>query len=151
MRAVVQRVRRGSVSIDEVVVGQCGPGFVVLLGVGHGDGQKEANYLATKLAGLRVFEDSEGKINLSLLDLQPPGEVLVVSQFTLYADVKKGRRPSFVGAAAPEIASPLVDYFVAQLKAAGLAVQTGQFGADMLVQIENDGPLTLIMDTAELL
>ncbi len=151
MRAVVQRVRRGSVAVEGEVIGQCGPGFVVLLGVGQGDSQREADFLAAKLVKLRVFEDSAGKMNLSLLDLQPAGELLVISQFTLYADMRKGRRPGFGGAAAPEIAAPLVNYSLEQLRRTGLTIQTGRFGTDMVVEIVNDGPVTLIMDTAELL
>lgn len=149
MRAVVQRVKRGSVTIEGEMVGGCGKGFVILLGVGQGDGEKEASYLANKIANLRVFEDEAGKMNLSALDLQPPGEMLVISQFTLYADTRKGRRPSFINAAPPEIASPLVDYFVRLLRASGLRVETGRFGAEMLVSIENDGPVTIIMDSAD--
>ena len=149
MRAVVQRVKRGSVTIEGEMVGGCGKGFVILLGVGQGDGEKEASYLANKIANLRVFEDEAGKMNLSALDLQPPGEMLVISQFTLYADTRKGRRPSFINAAPPEIASPLVDYFVRLLRDSGLKVETGRFGAEMLVSIENDGPVTIIMDSAD--
>lgn len=149
MRAVVQRVKRGSVTIEGEMVGGCGKGFVILFGVGQGDGEKEASYLANKIANLRVFEDEAGKMNLSALDLQPPGEMLVISQFTLYADTRKGRRPSFINAAPPEIASPLVAYFVRLLRDSGLKVETGRFGAEMLVSIENDGPVTIIMDSAD--
>lgn len=151
MRAVVQRVKRGSVTVAGEVIGRCGPGFVILLGVGPGDGQKEADYLAGKIANLRVFEDNEGKMNLSALDLNPPAEMLAISQFTLYADTRKGRRPSFIQAAPPEIAAPLVDYFVERLRQAGLKVETGRFGTEMLVEIINDGPVTILMDTADTL
>lgn len=151
MRVVLQRVRQGSVSVGGEVIGQCGKGFVILVGVGHGDTRKEADYLAGKIANLRVFEDAQGKMNLSALDLEPKGEILLISQFTLYADVRKGRRPSFVDSAAPEIAAPLVDYLGEKLREAGLKVETGQFGAEMLVDIQNDGPVTIFMDTATLL
>lgn len=149
MRVVIQRVKRGSVTVGGEVVGKCGIGFVILLGVGTGDTTKEADYLAGKIANLRVFEDAEGKMNLSALDLTPPGELLVISQFTLYADTRKGRRPSFIHAAPPDVASPLVDYFVEKLRKAGLSVETGRFGTEMLVSLENDGPVTIIIDTAE--
>ncbi len=149
MRVVIQRVRRGRVSVSGETIGECGKGFVILVGVRQGDGQAEASYLANKVANLRVFEDEAGKMNLSILDLTPPGEILAISQFTLYADTRKGRRPGFTQAAAPEIAAPLVDYFVKLLVATGLQVATGRFGADMLVEIENDGPVTIIIDSAE--
>lgn len=149
MRAVIQRVKRGSVTIGGDIVGQCGQGFVILLGVGQGDGQSQADYLVGKIAGLRVFEDSEGKMNFAATELNPPGQMLVISQFTLYADTRKGRRPSFINAAPPDLASPLVDYFVEKLRATGLQVETGRFGADMTVEIINDGPVTIIMDTAD--
>lgn len=149
MKAVVQRVKRGSVSIDGQVVGRCDKGFVVLLGVGQGDTEAHADYLVNKIANLRVFEDAEGKMNLSALELNPLAEILVISQFTLYADTRKGRRPSFINAAPPAVASPLVDYFVNKLQTAGLHVETGQFGADMLVEILNDGPVTIIIDSTD--
>jgi D-aminoacyl-tRNA deacylase len=151
MRAVIQRVKRGSVTIEGEVVGRCGQGFVVLLGAGQGDGQKEADYLVGKIANMRVFEDSDGKMNFSALDLNPRAEILVISQFTLYADTRKGRRPSFTQAASPEIAAPLMDYFVEKLRQAGLTVATGRFGAEMEVEIINDGPVTILMDTADVL
>ncbi len=144
MRAVIQRVRRGQVSIGGQTAAEIGPGLVILLGVGREDGEAEARYLAEKIANLRIFEDSEGKTNLSVLDVG--GEALVVSQFTLYADTRKGRRPSFTDAAPPETASPLVDRFGALLAAQGVPTQTGQFGAHMLVAIENDGPMTIWME-----
>lgn len=145
MRAVVQRVRRGRVTVDGRVIAESGPGFVILLGVGHGDGEKQARFLVEKIAHLRVFEDEQGKMNLSILDTG--GSAIVVSQFTLYADTRKGRRPSFIDAALPEVASPLVDRFAALLEEKGVPVQKGEFGAHMLVEIENDGPVTIIFDT----
>jgi D-tyrosyl-tRNA(Tyr) deacylase len=151
MRVVIQRVRQGSVRVAGELIGQCGKGFVILVGVGHGDTRKEADYLAGKIANLRVFEDAQGKMNLSALDLEPKGEILVISQFTLYADTRKGRRPSFLESAAPDVAAPLVEYFTGLLRENGLKVETGRFGAEMLVDIQNDGPVTIIMDTADLL
>jgi D-aminoacyl-tRNA deacylase len=147
MRAVVQRVKRGSVSVEGALIGHCGKGFVILLGVGGGDSLTQAEYLVNKIANLRVFEDADGKMNLSALDLEPKGEMLVISQFTLYADTRKGRRPSFINAAPPEIAEPLVNQFVEMLRNQSLKVETGKFGAEMLVQIENDGPVTILFDT----
>jgi D-tyrosyl-tRNA(Tyr) deacylase len=151
MRVVIQRVRQGSVRVAGELIGQCGKGFVILVGVGHGDTRKEADYLAGKIANLRVFEDAQGKMNLSALDLEPKGEILVISQFTLYADTRKGRRPSFLESAAPDVAAPLVEYFAGLLRENGLKVETGRFCAEMLVDIQNDGPVTIIMDTADLL
>ncbi len=149
MRAILQRVRRGQVTVAAETVGQIGPGFVILLGVTHADGPAEVQKLAEKTAHLRVFEDEQGKMNLSMLDTA--GEALVISQFTLYADAKKGRRPSFTDAAAPDIAEPLVAQFAATLRRLGVKnVQTGSFGAHMVVSLENDGPVTIILDTAEL-
>ncbi len=144
MRAVVQRVSRASVTVDGQVVGAIGRGVVVLLGVTHNDGEAEAAWLARKIAGLRIFEDEAGKMNASLLDVG--GEALVVSQFTLYGDARKGRRPSFTRAAPPEIAAPLVDRFAELLRQAGVPVQTGRFGAHMLVEIHNDGPVTILLE-----
>jgi D-aminoacyl-tRNA deacylase len=144
MRALLQRVSRASVTVDGRVVGRIGRGFVVLLGVTHGDTRAEADWLANKVAGLRVFEDADGKMNAALADVE--GELLVVSQFTLYADARKGRRPSFTDAAPPETAEPLVDYFVDQLRARGFTVATGVFGAHMDVEIHNDGPVTLMLE-----
>jgi len=149
MRAVLQRVRQGRVSVDQEVVGQTGPGYVILLGITHTDGPTEARKLAEKIAHLRVFEDVQGKLNLSALDTG--AELLVISQFTLFADTKKGRRPSFTRAAPPEIAEPLIAQFIDNLRTLGLKkVQTGIFGAHMLVYIENDGPVTILLDTDEL-
>ncbi len=148
MRAVVQRVSQASVAVDGRVVGAIERGFLVLLGVTHGDGEAEAAALARKIAGLRIFEDVAGKFNLALSDVG--GAVLVVSQFTLYGDARKGRRPSFTAAARPEQAEPLCDRFVDLLRGEGLRVQTGVFGAIMAVHLVNDGPVTLWLDTAEL-
>ena len=149
MRAILQRVTRGHVAVDEQIVGEIGPGYVILLGVTHQDGQAEVKKLAEKTARLRVFEDGQGKMNRSALDTG--AEMLVVSQFTLFAEARKGRRPSFTRAAPPEIAEPLVIQFVQHLQQLGVKkVKTGLFGATMLVHIENDGPVTIILDTDEL-
>ena len=147
MRAVVQRVSEASVTVDGRTVGAIGRGFLVLLGVTHVDGEAEAVWLARKIAGLRIFEDEAGKFNRSLADVD--GAVLVVSQFTLYGDTRKGRRPSFTEAARPEHAEPLCDLFVDLLRAEGVAVETGIFGAMMAVHLVNVGPVTLLLDTAE--
>lgn len=144
MRIVIQRVRRGRVSVDGETVAEIGKGLVVLAGIGREDGEAQAAYLAEKTANLRIFADAEGKTNLSCLDVG--GEMIVVSQFTLYADTRKGRRPSFINAAPPEIAEPLVERFAELLQAQGVPVQTGEFGASMLVEIENDGPVTIMID-----
>ncbi len=144
MRAVVQRVVRSSVSVDGRVVGQIGRGLNVLIGVRQGDTEEQARWLAHKIAGLRIFEDEQGKMNLSVRDVG--GEALVISQFTLYGDARKGFRPSFVDAAPPEIASPLIDRFVEFLREEGVPVQTGVFQAMMLVEILNDGPVTIILE-----
>ncbi|MGQ0604673.1 MAG: D-aminoacyl-tRNA deacylase [Anaerolineales bacterium] len=144
MRAVVQRVTRGSVTVNGARVAEIGPGLVVLLGVGHADTQQHADWMAEKIANLRIFEDEAGKMNRSVLETG--GAVIVVSQFTLYADAQKGRRPSFVDAAPPEIAEPLVAYFVEKINALGVPVQTGTFRAEMLVEIHNDGPVTIVLD-----
>jgi D-tyrosyl-tRNA(Tyr) deacylase len=141
MRAVVQRVNCGRVTIDGRVTADIAKGLVILLGVGPDDNEEKSAALAKKIAQLRVMEDDQGKMNLSLLDTG--GSAVVVSQFTLFADTRKGNRPSFVKAAPPEIASPLVDLFVAQLRSYGIPTQTGEFGAHMLVALENDGPVTI--------
>ncbi|MCL6629549.1 MAG: D-tyrosyl-tRNA(Tyr) deacylase [Armatimonadetes bacterium] len=146
MRAVIQRVRSGSVLVDGETIAQIGRGFVILLGVSVSDTEREAAWLAEKTANLRVFEDSEGKMNLSLLDVN--GEALVVSQFTLYGDAGKGRRPSFTDAAPPDKADELYKHYVELLEKCGVRVQTGRFRAKMIVNIENDGPVTLILETA---
>jgi D-tyrosyl-tRNA(Tyr) deacylase len=144
MRAVVQRVSRASVSVDGGVVGAIGPGVVVLLGVTHDDTEQSAEWLARKIVGLRIFEDADGRMNAGVLDVG--GEVLVVSQFTLYADARKGRRPSFTDAAPPEVAEPLVACFVDQLSMLGVPVEQGVFGAFMAVEILNDGPVTILLE-----
>lgn len=147
MRAVLQRVTQGSVSVAGRTVGAIKAGLVILLGVGANDTEAEGELLANKVVNLRIFSDAEGKFNLSALDVQ--AELLVVSQFTLYADVRKGRRPSFTDAARPELAAPLCDMFVARLRAMGCKVETGEFQADMLVEIHNAGPVTIWLDTAD--
>lgn len=144
MRVLLQRVAKASVTVDGAVVGAIDHGFVALVGVGHGDGEEQARWLAQKVAGLRVFEDGEGKMNLSVQEVG--GSVLAVSQFTLYADARKGRRPSFVHAAQPEIAEPLVRRFAEMLRDEGLKVEMGVFGAMMLVEIHNDGPVTIWLE-----
>jgi D-tyrosyl-tRNA(Tyr) deacylase len=144
MRIVLQRVAHGRVSVDGRVVAEIGPGLVLLLGIGPNDGEEQAEYLVEKIANLRIFEDEQGKMNRSVLDIH--GEAIVVSQFTLYADTRKGRRPSFTGAALPDLASPLVDRFAELLRAQGVPTQTGEFGAHMLVEIANNGPVTLWLE-----
>jgi D-tyrosyl-tRNA(Tyr) deacylase len=144
MRVLLQRVSEASVSVDGEVVGAIEQGFVALVGVGHDDGEEQARWLARKVAGLRVFEDAEGKFNLSLADVG--GSVLVVSQFTLYADARKGRRQSFVDAAPPEVAEPLVERFAGMLREEGVPVEEGVFGAMMMVEIHNDGPVTIWLE-----
>ncbi|NIN66375.1 MAG: D-tyrosyl-tRNA(Tyr) deacylase [Anaerolineae bacterium] len=144
MRAVVQRVSKASVSVEGRPVGSIGQGLVVLLGIAHDDGEEEARFLADKTANLRIFTDDEGKFNLSALEVG--AEALVVSQFTLYGDARKGRRPSFTKAAPPDVAAPLVDKFVKFLEQEGLHVETGIFGAMMAVEIHNDGPVTIILE-----
>jgi D-tyrosyl-tRNA(Tyr) deacylase len=144
MRVLLQRVSSGKVSVDDQTIAQIGQGLVILLGIGHGDGEEQAVYLAEKIANLRIFEDNQGKINLSVLDVG--GEAIVVSQFTLYADTRKGRRPSFIYAADPDLAAPLVERFTDLLRGQGVPTQTGQFGAHMLVEINNDGPVTIWLE-----
>jgi D-tyrosyl-tRNA(Tyr) deacylase len=144
MRAVTQRVRSGSVSIDDKKVAEIGPGLVILLGIGPEDDEKKAVAMARKIAMMRIFGDEEGKINLSLLDVG--GDALVVSQFTLYADTHKGHRPSFIKAAPPELAEPLVEYFASRMADMGVPTKTGEFGAHMLVSIDNDGPVTILLE-----
>lgn len=148
MRIVLQRVRRASVTVDDQEVGAIGQGLVALVGAARGDTTDDARRLARKTAELRVFSDAEGRFNLSLLDVG--GEALVVSQFTLLADARRGRRPSFTDAAPPEEAQPLVDEYAAELAGLGLRVASGRFGAMMAVELVNDGPVTIILDTAEL-
>ncbi|HWI51993.1 MAG TPA: D-aminoacyl-tRNA deacylase [Symbiobacteriaceae bacterium] len=145
MRAVVQRVSRGKVTVAGEVVGQIGQGYVVLLGVSREDTPEAADYMADKVAGLRVFEDDQGKMNRSILDAG--GAVLAISQFTLYGDVRRGRRPGFDQAGRPEVAEPLYERFVAKLQAAGLTVETGRFQTHMEVELVNDGPVTILVDS----
>lgn len=147
MRACIQRVIEARVTVDGKVAGQIGRGLVVLLGVAQGDGEPEAHWLADKVVGLRVFEDDEGKMNRSLLEVD--GELLVVSQFTLLGDCRKGRRPSFVAAAEPHLAEQLYEAFVARTRELGSDVATGRFRQHMLVSLANDGPVTIWIDTAE--
>ena len=144
MRAVIQRVQQGSVMVNGQKIAAIGPGLVILLGIGPGDGEEHAAHLAEKIANLRIFEDDQGKTNRSVLDTG--GEAIVVSQFTLYADTRRGRRPSFTDAAPPEIANPLVNRFAELLRAQGVPTQTGQFGAAMQVELINDGPMTIWME-----
>jgi D-aminoacyl-tRNA deacylase len=144
MRALIQRVKSGKVSVDNNIVAEIDHGLVILLGIGQEDGEENARFLAEKIATLRIFEDGQGKFNNSILDNH--GSSIVVSQFTLYADTQKGRRPSFTEAARPEIASPLVDKFADLLSAQGVPTQKGVFGAHMLVEIENDGPVTIFLE-----
>lgn len=148
MRAVVQRVSSASVTVDSRIVGQIGRGFLILLGICGDDRDEDLVYLAGKIAGLRVFEDENGLMNLSLADVG--GQVLVVSQFTLFGDCRKGRRPSFIAAARPEAALPLYEAFLAELRGQGLTVATGQFQAHMDVALVNDGPVTLLLDSRKL-
>lgn len=149
MRVVVQRVSEARVEVDGAVIGSIGCGLVVLVGVGQGDTEAEADYLAAKVVGLRVFPDDSDKMNRSVADCG--GDLLVVSQFTLYGDCRKGRRPSFDGAAAPDQAKRLYEYFVARVRAAGLRVETGIFQASMALHLVNDGPVTLILDSSRAL
>lgn len=149
MRVILQRVTRGSVTVDGVIIGQVDQGLVALVGVTHHDTRAEAELLAKKTAHLRVFPDEDQKMNRSVLDAG--GGVLVISQFTLYADTRKGRRPSFIDAAAPDMAAPLVDYYAECLSQAGvLRIEKGMFGAMMQVELVNDGPVTIILDSDEL-
>ena len=145
MRAVVQRVLQSSVTVGQEVVGEIGAGLLVLLGVARDDEQKDADFLADKIVNLRIFEDHAGKMNRSLLDTC--GELLVVSQFTLFGDCRKGRRPSFIKAAPPEIANRLYEYFAEQVRQKGVGVATGRFRAVMAVRLVNDGPVTLILES----
>lgn len=144
MRLILQRVKSGKVSVEGRTIAEIGAGLVILLGVAPADGEPQARSLAEKVANLRIFEDNQGKMNLSILDVK--GSAIVVSQFTLYADARKGRRPSFTGAALPETARPLVERFIELLKAQGVPTQSGEFGAHMLVEIANDGPVTILLE-----
>ena len=145
MRAVVQRVSEASVTVDGAITGQIGRGFLVLLGIAGDDTEQDVVWIAEKIAGLRVFEDSEGRMNLGLAEVA--GAVLLVSQFTLYGDCRKGRRPSFVAAARPEVAIPLYQGVIAELRGHGLPVETGKFQAHMDVRLLNDGPVTLLLES----
>ncbi len=148
MRIVIQRVSRAAVMVEGEAVASIGRGLLALVGVARGDGEAEALLLARKCAEMRIFADGEGRFNLSLLDVG--GEALVVSQFTLLAETRKGRRPSFVGAAAPEVAEPLVEAFAGAMREAGVPTQTGRFGAKMTVELVNEGPVTITLDSEEL-
>lgn len=145
MRAVVQRVSRAKVTVEEFTVGEIGLGLLVLLGIGHEDTDSDANYLAEKIAGLRIFEDDDGKMNRSVLEVG--GSVLAVSQFTLFGDVRKGKRPSFDGAAPPVEAQKLYEHFIARVEALGLRCETGRFQEMMRVELVNEGPVTILLDS----
>jgi len=147
MRAVVQRVSRAQVAVQGEVTGRINRGIVVLLAVGNADGESDADYLADKSVGLRIFEDESGKMNLAVSDIR--GEVLVVSQFTLYGDVRRGKRPSYDQAAPPQQARELYEYFVERIRATGLVCETGHFQETMQVELVNDGPVTIILDSAK--
>jgi D-aminoacyl-tRNA deacylase len=144
LRAVLQRVIKGQVSIDHQAIASIGIGLVILLGIENEDTREKADQLCRKIAALRIFSDAEGKMNLSVRDVQ--GGAIVVSQFTLMADTRKGNRPSFINAAPPDLASPLVDYFIAALEKEGVHTQSGEFAAHMLVEIHNDGPVTILLE-----
>jgi len=144
MRALIQRVKFGKVSVDGNTIAEIGHGLVILLGIGHGDGEQQTAFLTEKIVNLRIFEDAEGKMNLSLRDTG--GGAIVVSQFTLYADTRKGRRPSFTEAALPDAARPLVERFAQLMRDQGVPTQQGEFGAHMLVEIHNDGPVTVWLE-----
>jgi D-tyrosyl-tRNA(Tyr) deacylase len=148
MRAVIQRVSEAAVEISNAVVGRIGPGFVVLVGVGRDDVTADADYLAEKIVNLRVFEDDDGKMNRSILETA--GSILVVSQFTLYGDVRRGRRPSYSDAAEPDKATGLYEYFVDRLRASGVRVETGVFQAMMKVRLTNNGPVTILLDSRKM-
>jgi D-tyrosyl-tRNA(Tyr) deacylase len=147
LKALLQRVTKASVTVNSEIVGSIGPGLVALVGVANGDTLKDAQYLAQKTSGLRIFSDDEGKFNLSIQDIK--GAVLAVSQFTLLADARKGRRPSFIDAAPPDAAEGLFNNFVTELRSTGLKVETGRFQTDMLVEIHNDGPVTIALDSKD--
>lgn len=145
MKVIIQRCSSAKVTVDNEIIGQINQGLMLLVGVTHEDEEKDADYLAEKIAGLRIFEDESGKMNYSVLDVQ--GAILSVSQFTLYADTRKGKRPNFMAAAKPDVAEPLYEYFNEQLRKKGLRVETGKFGAMMDVSLTNDGPVTLILES----
>lgn len=148
MKAVIQRVQHASVKVDGNIIGKCGRGFMILLGVGNKDTEKDAKALVNKIVKLRVFEDDAGKMNLSVQDVG--GEILIISQFTLYADCRKGNRPSFVNAAPPAVSVPLYEAFVEYMRNTGIHAECGEFGADMKVELLNDGPVTIVLDSSEL-
>ena len=153
MRAVVQRVKKASVKIqntsdEDYINGEIDKGLLVFLGITHEDNDKDLDYISDKISGLRIFEDEQGKMNLSIDDIK--GEILLISQFTLYGDCRKGRRPGFTDAARPEIAIPLYEKMIDTLKLKGIKVEVGIFGADMLVDIQNDGPVTILLDSSKL-
>jgi D-tyrosyl-tRNA(Tyr) deacylase len=148
MRAVIQRVSHASVKVEDQIVGQIDSGLLVLLGVGHDDTESDADHLAEKIAGLRIFEDPDGKMNLSVVDVK--GAILAVSQFTLFGDVRRGKRPSFDAAARPEQAKKLYEYFVEKVRASGLRCETGIFQAMMQVSLTNEGPVTILLDSKKL-
>lgn len=145
MRAVVQRVKRAEVTVDDAVIGSIGHGIMLLLGVEEDDGEKDLDYMCDKVPNLRIFEDENGKMNKSLTDVG--GRLLVVSQFTLLGDARKGRRPSFIQAAAPDKAIPMYEKFISSMKSLNIDTQTGEFGADMQVALVNDGPVTILLDS----
>ncbi|GIP45024.1 D-aminoacyl-tRNA deacylase [Paenibacillus sp. J45TS6] len=145
MKVIIQRCSSAKVTVDDDIIGKIDQGLMLLVGVTHEDEEKDADYLAEKIAGLRIFEDESGKMNHSVLDVQ--GAILSVSQFTLYADTRKGKRPNFMAAAKPDVAEPLYEYFNEQLRKKGLRVETGKFGAMMDVSLTNDGPVTLILES----
>jgi len=147
VKAVIQRVSHASVEVDKEIVGEINKGLVVLLGINHRDGEEDADYITDKLIHLRIFQDENDKMNLSLKDVA--GGILVISQFTLYANTRKGRRPSFINAALPEKAEPLYDYFIQELQKTGIPTSQGKFGALMHVHIHNDGPVTIILDSED--
>ena len=146
MRAVIQRVLEASVTVDGKIIGQCGRGLVLLVGVHKDDTNAEAKKLAEKVVGLRIFNDPEGKMNLSLQDFDPKLEILAISNFTVYGDAKSQRRPSFMNSAPFELGKQLFDQFVAEIRALGITIETGEFGADMQVSLVNDGPVTIVLD-----
>lgn len=147
MRAVVQRVKEASVKVDQETIGEIKQGLLVYLGVTHGDDQSDLQYMTDKIPNLRIFEDENEKMNRSLLDVG--GELLIISQFTLYGDARKGRRPSFIEAARPNVATPLYESLIENLRSQGIRVETGEFGADMKVASINDGPVTLLLDSTK--
>lgn len=148
MKAVIQRVKHSSVTVDGKILGEIGNGLLVLLGVTHTDTEKEVNWMASKVKDLRIFEDAEGKMNLGLEDIK--GELLVISQFTLYGNCIKGRRPGFTEAARPDLAEPLYEKFLEKCRSFGIKTECGEFGADMKVELLNDGPVTMIIDTKDI-